>query len=453
MPNDSLFDGFPKISPEEWKQKINTDLKGADYKETLIWHSPEGIAVQPFYHSDGSTSHKIRKKKSGWSVGQRIEVSTPEEANANALDAIKKGAESLWFKLSSNKVRFDTLLKNIDFSKTSIHLDFQFLSDENAKSIVDYKNSSKESIHIDIDVVGHLARNGNWFSDQKSDFENLADLQDSGFENLLSVDGSLYQNSGATIVQQLAFTLAHANEYLNYFDGNNIGIVQFKVAVGSNYFFEIAKLRALRLLWATLAAEYGADEDCFIMATPSKRNKTLYDYNVNMLRSTTECMSAVLGGADMVCNQPYDVIYHEPNEFGNRIALNQLLLLKNESYFDKIDNAAEGAYYIESLTRDLAENALELFKKIEASGGFLEQLREGSIQEEINKSLFLEQKRFDEGKEVLLGTNKYRNDSDKMKEVIEINPFAISDFGKVTVRPIIERRISEDDEQKRLNNE
>lgn len=453
MPNESFFDGFPKVSAEEWKQKIIADLKGADYGETLIWHSPEGIAVQPFYHSDTSTSQKIRKKKSGWSVGQLIQVSTPKEANTNALNVIERGVESLWFKISSGKVEFETLLKSIDFEKTSIHLDFQFLSTENAKSIMDPLNLSKEGIHIHYDVIDHLARNGNWFSDQKSDLEILGHLQDSGFKNVFTVDASLYQNSGATIVQQLAFTLAHANEYLNYFDGSNIGIIQFKLAVGSNYFFEIAKLRALRLLWATLAGHYGVDEDCSILAMPTKRNKTLYDYNVNMLRTTTECMSAVLGGADMVCNQPYDVIYHEPNEFGNRIALNQLLLLKNESYFDKIDNAAEGAYYIESLTQDLAERALELFKKIEASGGFLEQLREGSIQEEIIKSASLEQKRFDEGKEVLLGTNKYRNEMDKMKDTIEINPFAISDFGEVAVRPISERRLSEDDEQKRLNDE
>src|SRR5690606_16596197 len=145
-------------------------------------------------------------------------------------------------------------------------------------------------------------------------------------------------------------------------------------------------LRALRTLWATLADAYGFNTDCFIFVNPTKRNKTLYDYNTNMLRTTTECMSAILGGANMICNLPYDAIYHKDNEFGERIARNQLLVLKYESYFDKVNNPADGTYYIESLTQQLAEKALELFKDIEANGGFLNQLKEGIIQRKIKES-------------------------------------------------------------------
>ncbi len=136
----------------------------------------------------------------------------------------------------------------------------------------------------------------------------------------------------------------------------------------------------------TLASEYDVNTNCRILATPSKRNKTIYDYNVNMLRTTTECMSAILGGANTICNLPYDSLYHKSNEFGDRIARNQLLVLKNESYFDKVNNPADGAYYIESLTEQLAEKALDLFKDIEANGGFLNQLKEGTIQRKIKES-------------------------------------------------------------------
>src|SRR5690606_20773082 len=120
------------------------------------------------------------------------------------------------------------------------------------------------------------------------------------------------------------------NEYLNVTSSAVERSMTFQISTGPNYFFEIAKIRALRKLYATLAKEYGINENCHIIATPSKRNKTLYDYNVNLLRSTSECMSAVLGGADAVCNLPYDALYHKSNEFGERIARNQLLILKHE---------------------------------------------------------------------------------------------------------------------------
>jgi len=163
------------------------------------------------------------------------------------------------------------------------------------------------------------------------------------------------------MVQQLAYTLAHANEYFNRLP-NLATPITIEVAVGTHYFFEIAKLRALRLLFNTLAAEYNHPFDCHIIATPTKRNKTLYDYNVNMLRTTTECMSAILGGANTVANVPYDALYHKDNEFGDRIARNQLLILKHESYFDKVGNPADGAYYIESITQQLAEKAWHFSK-------------------------------------------------------------------------------------------
>ena len=253
----------------------------------------------------------------------------------------------------------------------------------------------------------------------------------------------LYQNAGANNIQQLAYGLAHANEYLNHFDNFPQNLKEkplvFKVAVGPNYFFEIAKLRALRWLWQTLSAEYGLSMKCHIMAMPSKRNKTLYDYNVNMLRSTSECMAAVLGGADTVCNLPYDAVYHKDNEFGARIARNQLLLLKEESYFDEALNAAEGAYYLEDLTKQLAQKAVDLFKQIEASGGFLNELKKGVIQKKIKESATKEQEQFDQGELVLLGTNKYQNPEDRMQGNLELFPFLKQDKRKTLIAPILEK--------------
>ena len=202
-----------------------------------------------------------------------------------------------------------------------------------------------------------------------------------------------------------------------------------------------------------MASEFGVTETCHIVARPSKRNKTLYDYNINMLRTTTECMSAILGGANTICNLPYDSLYHKSNEFGERISRNQLLILKAESYFDSVSNPADGTYYIESLTSELGEKALEIFKDIESNGGFLSQLKEGIIQRKIKESAAKEQQRFDSGSLVLLGTNKHPNKKDRMKDDLELYPFVKTNVRKTLITPIIEKRLSEKLEQTRLENE
>ena len=254
------------------------------------------------------------------------------------------------------------------------------------------------------------------------------------------------------MVQEIAYSIAHANEYLNRIAIINQPIV-FQISVGTNYFFEIAKLRALRFLFHLIAKEYNPNLECHLLVSPTKRNKTIYDYNVNMLRTTTECMSGIIGGADAIANLPYDALYHKDNEFGDRIARNQLLVLKNESYFDKVNNPADGTYYIESITNQLAEKALTLFKDIEANGGFLKQLNEGIIKRKIQESADKEQELFDSGKEVLLGTNKFPNRDDKMKHDLELFPFVKVKPRKTLITPLIERRLAEKMEQERLGAE
>jgi len=227
----------------------------------------------------------------------------------------------------------------------------------------------------------------------------------------------------------------------------------FNVSVGPNYFFEISKIRALRKLYELLAKEYGISTECHICMKPSKRNKTLYDYNVNLLRTTTENMAAIQGGANTVCSVAYDNIYHKSNEFGERIARNQLLILKLESYFDSSNDPAKGSYYIENLTQQLSEKALVLFKNIEANGGFLHQLKEGVIQRKIKESAEKEQELFDSGTLKLLGTNIHENLNDRMKNELELYPFVKVNPIKTLLEPIIERRLSEKIEIKRLNKE
>jgi methylmalonyl-CoA mutase len=329
-----------------------------------------------------------------------------------------------------------------------------FISVNYISKIETIAKSRNAKIYCNLDPLGQLAKDGNWFKTQEKDnFEtlNLISKQVSN-SSIISINSSLYQNAGANMVQELAYSLAHANEYLNRITTFNQPIV-FKISVGTNYFFEIAKLRAYRILFNSIAKEYNPNLECHLVVTPTKRNKTIYDYNVNMLRTTTECMSAIIGGADAIANLPYDALYHKDNEFGDRIARNQLLILKNESYFDKVKNPADGTYYIESLTHQLAEKALILFKDIEANGGFLKQLNEGIIKRKIQESADKEQELFDSGKEVLLGTNKYPNKDDKMKHDLELFPFVKVNPRKTLITPIIEKRLAEKLEQERLGKE
>lgn len=463
---ENLFDAFDPVSSKQWKQQIQYELKGADYNETLVWESLEGIKVKPFYHEDeAETKFAVNQNPEAFKIVQNIFVHDVALSNKRALDALNRGAESIRFTIENKEISIEELMETLPLDNTTYYFNLPFLDVEYVQiKIMNYANVKAAKFIIQVDPIAQLAKDGNWFENLESDFRYLdqiakdapqlgEDIENGlAFVPFLNINSGIYQNAGANIVQQLAYTLAHINEYFN----RNISLLQpvtIEVSVGTNYFFEIAKLRALRILFHVLAKEYNHNFDCHIIATPTKRNKTLYDYNVNMLRTTTECMSAILGGANAVANLPYDAIYHKDNEFGDRIARNQLLVLKHESYFDKVGNASDGAYYIESLTEQLAEKALILFKEIEEKGGFITQLIEGSIQKKIAESAAKEQELFDNGKEILLGTNKYPNRNDKMKNDLELYPFVKHNPRKTLIVPIIEKRLAEKLEQERLAQE
>lgn len=451
-----LFTNFAPVSAKEWKQKIQFELKGADYNETLIWNSPDDIKVKPFYDKeDVKEIISVTTKASEFKICQNIFVHDINKSIERALDSLARGAESILFTIEDETIAIEKLLEKLPLESTPIFFHFNFISIDFVQKIESIATKRKATIYCNIDPIGNLAKEGNWFTtSEKNNFETLNNLAKRGNSlSLISVNSALYQNAGATIVQQIAYTIAHANEYFNHVELSKPQTMVLEIAVGTNYFFEIAKLRAIRLLFNLIASEHNQNWNCHLVVTPTKRNKTLYDYNVNMLRTTTECMSAILGGADTIANLPYDALYHKDNEFGDRIARNQLLILKNESYFDKVNNPSDGSYYIESLTQQLADKALVLFKDIEANGGFLKQLNEGIIKRKIQESADKEQDLFDSGKEILLGTNKHANKDDRMKHDLELYPFVKIKPRKTLITPIIEKRLAEKIEQERLERE
>ena len=446
-----LFNEFEPVSSKQWKQQIQYELKGADYNDTLVWESPEGIKVKPFYHQDElGAKLNITTPKHPFSILQNIFVHDVKKSNERALDTLNRGAESIRFTIENESVVIDKLMQNLPLGNTPYFFYLPFLAIDCVNKINSFATKNNANITIQIDPIGQLVKDGNWFENLDKDFEKLNAIKSKSAIPFLNISTRIYQNAGANMVQQLAYSLAHLNEYFNRIPNINQQIT-IEVSVGTNYFFEIAKLRAMRLLFASLAKEYNHNLDCHIIATPTKRNKTLYDYNVNMLRTTTECMSAILGGANTISNLAYDNLYHKDNEFGDRISRNQLLILKKESYFDAVNNPADGTYYIESLTEQLAEKALLLFKEIEEKGGFITQLIEGHLQRKISESAQKEQELFDSGKETLLGTNKYPNKNDRMKHDLELYPFVKQNPRKTLIVPIIEKRLAEKMEQERLS--
>ncbi|RKR15188.1 heterodimeric methylmalonyl-CoA mutase small subunit [Maribacter vaceletii] len=458
MNTKTMFKEFSETSSKEWTSIIEGNLKGASFEETLVWKSAEGIQVAPFYHKDliGAETRTPLQTET-WKIGQLISVIDAVSANKQAINFLNSGAENLSFYITSEEINISILLYEIDLDKTSIYFNLPFLSSNYIKDIINFVGTSINNVFFNISVLSNLAKTGNWYTSKETDFKILDEIVDLGVSNVLMVNAAPYQNAGANMVEQLAISIAHANEYLSFFDTREslekIKTVTIKVAIGTNYFFEIAKLRALRILWNVLQEGYNTTMQLHIITEPTKRNKTLYDYNVNMLRTTTEAMSAVLGGANTVFNMPYDAIFHNSNDFGDRIALNQLLLLKEESSLDKVNNPADGSYYIENITNQLAEKALELFKEIEKGGGFLESLQKGELQKLISNSSLKEQEKFNTNEEVLVGTNKYRNLMDKMKQNLDFEPFASDILKNTEVEPIVERRLAEKLEQEILKDE
>lgn len=419
---NNLDNEFPTMTPQEWKLKVQAELAGLDYNEVLVWDTFEGIQVKPVYTKEDAEYQKITP-----------EITTKDwKIIGNFLDDQKQDFSYL----------YGFNLKDEFIGKTSSipeYLDL-FFTCENPFQLINKNDFSKipNLKYLKLDILGNFAKTGNWYKSEKEDFE-LAEkfLNDNSFEKAILVNASLYQNAGANHVQQIALALAHANEYLQKFGADAAKKIYFKTAVGSNYFFEITKLKAIRKLWNLVLAEYDSDAETFIYAETSQRNKSILDIQNNIIRSGLEASSAIQGKADVVSVLPYDSLKKE-TAFSEELASKQQLLLQRESYFDKFHDPVAGSFFVENLTELFCKNALELFKKIESEGGFLKALFEGSIQKMIVKSAEKEQAAFDEGKLILIGVNKFRNKSENVEALPEEAPNNI----RTLIQPIFPKRLS-----------
>ena len=440
---EKLFSDFPPVATQEWMDKIMADLKGADYEKKLVWKTNEGFKVKPFYRLEDLEGMKTteglpaeypyirgnKKDDNTWFIRQDIRVENPAEANAKALDLLNKGVDSLGFHIKAKDLDADyihTLLK--DICCDCIELNFKTCQRHTvqlASLLTKYfkeKGYAPEKLHgsLDFDPISRMMKKGKDMSALLDTAKELVEILDA-YPNFrcIAVNSVDLNNAGAYIYQELGYALAWGNEYLNRLIEAGIPAekaakkIKFNFGISSNYFMEIAKFRAARLLWANIVNEYKPACQCAcqmaVHAETSQFNLTLFDSYVNLLRTQTEAMSAALAGVDSITVTPFDKAYETPNDFSERLARNQQLLLKEESHLNRVVDPAAGSYYIENLTASIAKQAWELFLKTEDEGGMLKAVLSGSIQESVNNSNQARHEAVSKRKEILLGTNQYPN--------------------------------------------
>lgn len=433
-----LTNEFQTSSTAAWKQNIQFELDGADYSKTLLTKTTEGITIKPFYHADTFEKVIVPTSKADFNICKTITITSETTANYEALTTIEKGVTALLFKATKP---FNTLLifqnllkKNIEF-----HFDLSFLSENFINEICNVLQA--EIFYLNIDPIGNLTKTGNWFNHSNNNFALLGNLIKKHPKTfILSVDTTTYHNAGANSTQQIAYALAHANEYLTKYNSEISNTIQFKFSIGSNYFFEIAKIRAFRYLYNLILSKYNSSTIAKIYTTPSLRNKTAYNNSINTFRLTSETISAILGGANTIA------IETSISDFSNsnKITKTQHQLIDSIQQFKNKKDAPEDSYYIESLTKQLAEKALIIFKDIEKSGGFLNQLKEGTIQRKIVENDQKEQLEFD----AKLFLDKIDSN---LKPILRENIQKKSQ--KTLIAPILPMKLSKKVEQKIRNND
>ena len=453
---EKLFSDFSPVSTEQWMEKVTADLKGADFEKKLVWKTNEGFKVKPFYRMEDLEGLKTtdalpgefpylrgtKKDNNEWLVRQEIKVECPKEANAKALDILNKGVDSLSFHVKAKELNaeyIETLLK--DICAECVELNFSTCQGhvvELAELLVAYFQKKDYDLtklqgSINYDYFNKMLAKGKEKGDMVATAKALLEATASLPKyRVLNVNALTLNNAGSYIFQELGYALAWGNEYMNQLVDAGLPAamvakkIKFNFGISSNYFLEIAKFRAARMLWANIVASYspeclrdcenkGKDNECRcaakmkIHAETSSFNLTLFDAHVNLLRTQTEAMSAALAGVDSMTVTPFDKTYDAPNEFSERMARNQQLLLKEESHFDKVIDPAAGSYYIENLTVSIAKQAWDLFLAVEEDGGFYASVKAGKVQAAVNESNKARHAAVAKRKEVLLGTNQFPN--------------------------------------------
>jgi methylmalonyl-CoA mutase len=429
MATEHLLEEFPTVSTAAWEAAIARDLKGADYKEKLIWRTEEGLAIKPYYRAEdlnglacvnvapGEFPYRRGVRASGdWRIRKEIDAADLEAANRAARDAVAAGAEEVAFRgvLVESATELELLLKNLD----EIPVHFERADERLVRMLTERLNKQRRTAGISTGC------------DALASLKFAAEIVGAVPAGLVpfTIHGEAFEEAGATPVEEVGFTLAAGIDFLAAMEERGVkadraaAAVVFGFAIGSNYFFQIAKLRAFRMIWARAVESFGTGSEVArarIAARTSWWNQTVYDPHVNILRGTTEAMSAVLGGADSVTVAPFDACYKQPDEASRRLARNTQLLLKHEAWLGRVADAAGGSYYVEALTDLLAGESWKRMQEIEARGGYRRAQAEGVIAQALERSMTAREKAVATRQRVLTGTNQYANPTERALDRID----------------------------------
>jgi methylmalonyl-CoA mutase len=430
MATDDLLQEFPPVSTASWEEIIRKDLKGADYAKKLIWQTDEGLAVKPYYRAEDIAGLTYLDAPPGvfpfarsdrptgdWHIREEIDATDPENANQAARHAIASGAEEVAFLNTSIKNASDLGIVLAKLQDVPVH--FQNADRDLLRLLIETKKSEKKNLSPTSTGLDPLAN-----------LDFAAEVLATAAPTLIpfTVHGSEFEESGATAVQEVGFTLAAGIDFLAEMQTRNVDInraasaLTFSFAIGSNYFFQIAKLRAFRMLWAQAVSSFGGTQQSAkarIHARTSRWNKTVYDPHVNILRSTTEAMSAALGGADSISVAAFDECYKNPDEASQRLARNTQIILKQEAQLARVADPGGGSYALEVITYFIAREAWKIMQTIEAAGGFQKACAEGQIARALEQSLAARDKAVGSRRRIFTGTNQYANLSEKALERID----------------------------------
>ncbi|MBO7068308.1 MAG: methylmalonyl-CoA mutase small subunit [Bacteroidaceae bacterium] len=443
---ERLFSDFTAPTRQEWRDKIEVDLKGADYQKKMVWRTNEGFSMEPFYRKEDVENLSlvnalpgefpyVRGNKAAdneWYVRQDIKCECPKAANEKALDILNKGVDSLGFVIPADQLSAEYIKTLLDgIYAECVELNFktcQRHSVELAKLLVAYfeekgYDKAKLAGSICFDPIEKILCSGKDRSGLIAQAKEMVEvLKDFPQFRAVAVNAYKLTDAGAYSYQDLGYALAWGNEYMAAMVEAGVAPelaarnIKFNLGINGVYFMEIAKVRAARMLWAQIVSQY---TDCkesakmHICAVTTTYNQTLFDSYVNLLRSQTEAMSAALGGVESMVVVPFDTSYETPTDFAERIARNQQLLLKEECHFGRIVDVAGGSYFLETLTKALAEQAWKLFLDVEEKGGFLKEVLAGNIQTAVNETNATRHGNAGKRKEFLLGTNQFPNFTEK----------------------------------------
>jgi methylmalonyl-CoA mutase len=457
-----VAEDFPAVSTGQWKEAIVKDLKGADYEKKLVWRSEDGISVKPFYRSEdleglanldslpGEFPYlRGTRQTNAWRIRERIDGGDLRVANENARKAVAAGAEEIAFDLQKLRVESASdLLSLTESLECPVHF-------EAGPGGLRALGLLADSVATPRKLEGSLDYDPHMDGIEASEIDEMLALvrrvtaRAPGFRPL-SVNAYRFQDSGGTIVQELGYSLAAGIDYLAGLTARGFSVdeaarsLMFTLAAGSNFFFEIAKLRAARMLWAQAVRSFGPSKadsaKAAIHVRGSRWNKTIYDPYVNILRGTTEAMSSAIGGCDSMEVPPFDECFRYPDEFSRRLARNTQIIVKKEAWFDRVVDPAGGAYYVEALTDSLAREAWKLMQEVEKSGGFHEGWKRGSIPERIAASRKAKEAAVAARRRAIIGTNQYPNQQERMLDRVErkpedaISPRAAEVFERIRLR-------------------